>query len=101
MNTRDLIQQAKARFSHQSSREYLKEKYQSKLLVATQNGLWKADPSTIAFLSALSADEVVVIDTFEKPIKVDRVALLNSITERYLEVSTEYLAEWKKAEDSR
>ena len=101
MNTQDLIQQSKARFSHQASRDYLKEKYQSKLLVATQNGLWRADPTTISFLSALLDSEVVAIDTFEKPLKVDRLALLKVLTDRYSEVSKEYLAEWKKAEDSR
>jgi hypothetical protein len=44
MDINDLITETKARFSHNSAKEYLKEKYDSKLILATQNGLWKATP---------------------------------------------------------
>ena len=43
MDTKTLITEAKARFAHNSAKDYLKEKYDAKLLVAEQGGLWKAD----------------------------------------------------------
>jgi len=42
MDTTKLISDAKARFSHNSAKAYLNEKYNGKLLVAVQNGLWRA-----------------------------------------------------------
>ena len=51
MDTKTLISEAKARFNHNSAKAYLKEKYEAKLLVAEQGGLWKADQQTITFLA--------------------------------------------------
>ena len=68
MDTKILISEAKARFNHNSAKAYLKEKYDAKLLVADQGGLWKADPQTITFLSSSLNKEIVLIDTFDNPV---------------------------------
>jgi hypothetical protein len=75
MDTKTLISEAKARFAHNSAKDYLKEKYEAKLLVAEQGGLWKADKETIAFLSVMINDyddKVILVDTFQNPVLVDR-----------------------------
>ena len=54
MDTKTLIKDAKARFSHNSAKAYLKEKYSSKLVIAEQGGLWRADAQTIGFLNSFS-----------------------------------------------
>ncbi len=56
MDTKTLITEAKARFAHNSAKDYLKEKYNAKLLVAEQGGLWRADKETISFLTAFLND---------------------------------------------
>ena len=48
---------------------YLKEKYSSKLVIAEQGGLWKADAQTIGFLNSFSEETLVIIDTFDNPVK--------------------------------
>ena len=101
MDTKTLIKDAKARFSHNSAKAYLKEKYSSKLVIAEQGGLWKADAQTIGFLNSFSDEPLVVIDTFDNPVKVDRIELLKSLTKTYNQTMTEWNSEWKELERKR
>ena len=101
MDTKQLITEAKARFNHNSAKAYLKDKYESKLSVATQGGLWKADSNTIALLAVLTNEYTVMIDTFGNPVLVDRRQLLNSLTETYDDVMNQWYAEWITLEKKR
>ena len=101
MDTKKLISDAKARFSHNSAKAYLKEKYNSKLLVAEQGGLWRACPETIAHLASFQSETLVLIDTFDNPVKVDRKELLSLLTTTYENVMNEWYEEWKELESKR
>ena len=101
MDTKTLITEAKARFAHNSAKDYLKEKYNAKLLVAEQGGLWKADKETISFLTAFLNEEVVLIDTFDNPVKVNRQDLKDKLCETYYRVMNEWHTEWKELESKR
>lgn len=101
MDVQALISEAKARFSHNSAKEYLKEKYSSKLLVAEQNGLWKADQITISFLAFLTEDTVILLDTHNNPLKVDRLSLLSKLKTVYESNMLEYYNEYKELENKR
>lgn len=101
MDTKTLITEAKARFAHNSAKDYLKEKYNAKLLVAEQGGLWRADKETISFLSTFLSDEVVLIDTFDNPVKVNSRELLAKLLETYSNVMIEWYNEWKELESKR
>lgn len=104
MDTKTLIEEAKARFNHNSAKDYLKEKHEAKLLVAEQGGLWKADKETIAFLSVMSNDwddKVVLMDTFQNPVLVDRSELLSKLKNVYNSVMADWYNEWKELESKR
>jgi hypothetical protein len=101
MDTKTLIAETKARFIHNSAKQYLTEKYNAKLIVAEQGGLWKADQQTISFLAASVVDEVVVIDTFDNPVLVNRSELLVKLSEVYNTVMLEWHTEWKELESKR
>lgn len=104
MDTKSLVLAAKARFNHNSAKAYLKEKYDAKLLVAEQGGLWKADQETIAFLSVMSNDyddRVIIMDTFQNPVLVDRSELLSKLKSVYDSVMLEWYNEWKELESKR
>ena len=102
MDTKLLISEAKARFNHNSAKAYLKDKYESKLIVAEQGGLWKADAETIALLQVISSDEfVVLIDTFGNPVKVNRSLLLDKLKTVYDDVMNQWYNEWKEVENKR
>lgn len=101
MDTKTLIAETKARFIHNSAKQYLTEKYNAKLIVAEQGGLWKADQQTISFLAASAVDEIVVIDTFDNPVLVNRSELLVKLSEVYHTVMLEWHTEWKELESKR
>ncbi len=101
MDTKTLVSEAKARFNHNAAKAYLSEKFNAKLLVAEQGGLWKADPQTINFLSISTNDDIVLIDTFDNPVKVNRKALLEKLSDTYDTVMNEWHNEWKELENKR
>lgn len=101
MDTKTLIADSKARFSHNSAKAYLEEKYTSQLLVAEQGGLWKADAETINILSAFTTKKLVLIDTFNNPVEVDRKELLSKLKDIYTSVTQEWYKEWKELEAKR
>ena len=101
MDTTTLISEAKARFNHNSAKAYLKDKYDSKLIVADQGGLWKADTQTISFLSSMDDNFIVLMDTFSNPVQVNRDKLLVLLKETYNKVMLEWHKEWKELESKR
>ena len=101
MDTKQLISEAKARFNHNSTKAYLKDKYSSKLLVADQGGLWKATPELLGFLASSTDDIVVLIDTFENPVLVNRIALHDVLYKTYNDTMQLWFSEWKELEGKR
>ena len=104
MDTKTIILEAKARFNHNSAKDYLKQKYNAKLLVAEQGGLWRADQETISFLSIMANDyddKVVMIDTFQNPVLVDRTELLSKLKQVYNENMAAWYNEYKEIENKR
>ena len=101
MDTKTLITEAKARFNHNSAKAYLKDKYDSKLIIAEQGGLWRADQQTISFLNSMGDNFIVVIDTFNNPVQVNRDRLLETLKNTYNTVMIEWHKEWKELEGKR
>ena len=101
MDTKTLITEAKARFNHNSAKAYLKDKYDSKLTVADQNGLWRANLETINFLNASTDTEVVLMDSFDSPVKVNRQILLEKLNQVYKTTMEEWYSEWAELEKKR
>lgn len=101
MDTKTLITESKSRFSHNSAKFYLKEKYEALLLVADQNGLWRADLETINFLNSSEVEELVLIDTFKNPVKVNRKQLVELLKDVYHTTMNDWYDEWKSLEIKR
>lgn len=101
MDIQSLISESKARFNHNSARDYLREKYNNKLFVAEQNGLWRADSNTIGTLQSFKTEKVILIDTYNTPVQVDRKSLLAKLSSVYEAVMTDYYNEWKELEAKR
>lgn len=101
MDTKTLLSEAKARFSHNSAKQYLREKYDSRLTVAEQGGLWKADKETITLLSSFDSEKMVLMDTFNNPVEVNRKELLSALKVVYESTMNDWLEEWKELEGRR
>ena len=101
MDTKELINEAKARFNHNSAKAYLKSKYQSKLIVADQGGLWTATPELIGFLASSDTRYAVILDSYENPIRVDINKLQIKLTETYNIVMEQWHTEFSSLENIR
>lgn len=102
MDVKILIKQAKARFNHNSSKAYLKDKYEAKLLVANQGGLWKATPELLTFLDSAGSESIILIDNYGHPVTVsNRLELLEKVRNTYNEVMQEWANELKELENNR
>jgi hypothetical protein len=101
MDTKTLLAEAKARFNHNSAKAYLTEKYKNKLTVADQGGLWRADAQTINLLNSFDTSQLVLIDTFDNPVQVNRKELLEKLQSVYMTVMNQWHIEWKELEGKR
>jgi hypothetical protein len=102
MDTKTILSQAKARFSHNQNKEYLKNKYESKLLVAEQGGLWKCTPELITFLDSANSQGIILQDSYGNPIGVkDREKLFYKVRDTYNTVMADWLNELTELEKNR
>ena len=101
MDTKTILAESKARFDHNAAKAYLKEKYDGKFLVADQGGLWRAEPNIISFLSSGKSKTVILQDTFDNPVKVDRKTLATKLQETYDDVMQQWYDEWQVLESKR
>jgi hypothetical protein len=101
MDTKTLIADAKARFNHNSAKAQLKDKYDGKFIVADQGGLWKANLEIITILSSYDEDDIILIDNFDNPVKVNRIELLTKLKITYKSVMETWYTEWKEIESNR
>lgn len=101
MDTKTLLADTKARFSHNTAKAYLKDKFNSKLTVASQGGLWKANLDTINFLNSSTDETLVLIDTFDNPVKVQRAELRDRLVAIYTTVMNDWHNEWVDLEKKR
>lgn len=100
--TNKLIADAKARFSHNSAKYALREKYENKLIIVEQYGLWKITPEIIGYLYSLGeVEETVLIDEYKDPKKVNVSKLRDKFTNVYNEVMNEWYEEWNSLEGKR
>lgn len=100
MDTEQLIKDARARFKHQESKIYLKEKYTNSLTFAHGGGLWTATPELISFLS-LAQEQVILQDNYGNPVKVDSVQLLAQCWSKYNTAMSAWLDEYEILKKNR
>ena len=101
MDTNSLLADIKARFNHNSAKDYLKDKYESKLVFADQSGLWNVSTEMLSFLRTSTSPEIILLDTYSNPVKVDTSKLLSKAESIYDSVMTDWAKEWKELESKR
>lgn len=78
-----LVEQVKQATDYQINKQIMREKMQSDLHFAYNNGLFRATPELIAFLDSWDNDELFIEDTYQNPIKVNRSELLLLAKQHY------------------
>lgn len=101
MNTDNLIAHSRARFDHAAARRVLKEKYQGKLTFAHGGGMWRAGPELIVLLTGRTEVDVVLVDLYENPVRVNAPQLLKEVEQRWQEQMTAWLIEYEQLNKNR
>ena len=91
MSIKILAVEARERFNHNESKQYLKEKYTNLLTIAYDGCMFKIDQSLIAFLSQTECD--IITDIYNNPIRINRVEFLNVAIDTYNTVMSKWLDE--------
>jgi hypothetical protein len=102
MDSNDLISQSRAKFDHAAARRVLKEKYQAKMIFGYRGGMFCADPGLLALLQSIPVqDEVVILDLYENPIKIDPSELQHIAFDRWQEQMNAWLIEFEQNSQQR
>jgi hypothetical protein len=68
---------------YQTNKRILNEKMQTELHLPYNGGMFYVDMALIAFLGQWHQKELVLLDTYQNPILVDKYELLQLANERY------------------
>ena len=94
MDTNNLVKQARSRFDHAAANRVLKEKYEARMIFAHAGGMFKSTPETITFLSLYNNEDIVLLDLYDNPVKVNATDLKDQMQKRWYEQMNAWLAEW-------
>ena len=80
---------------------YHKQMYSAKLLFADQSGLWLAGPELFSTLQYFTEEQVILVDQYSNPVKVDRLRLLTRANQVYSETMSEWFTEYESLKNNR
>ena len=101
MDTNNLVKQARSRFDHAAANRVLKEKYEARMLFAHAGGMFKSTPETITFLSLYNNEDIVMVDLYHNPVKVNAADLKDQMQKRWREQMNAWLVEWAELQKQR
>lgn len=81
-----LVARIQTATDYQKNKATLREKIQLDLLLPHNGGMFRASPELIAFLSIWAEDVIYLEDTYQNPIEVNRVMLLDQAKQHYQKV---------------
>lgn len=90
MSAIEVVEQIKQATNFQINKKILKEKVDSDLLIVYGEGLFKCDYSLIAFLSVYDQEELFLEDSYNNPVCVNRLELLNLCKQHYQSVMNDW-----------
>ena len=97
-----MIAHSRARFEHEAARRTLREKYQAKMTFAHAGGMWQAGPELLSTLKFCVMDkDLVLLDMYENPVKVNTRELWNLAAERWQEQMNAWLVEYNELNKNR
>jgi hypothetical protein len=78
-----LVNQIRTATDYQINKQLLREKMQADLHFAYNSGLFKASPELISFLNCYDQIELVIEDTYQNPIQINREDMLELARQHY------------------
>jgi hypothetical protein len=96
MTIEQLQQQAQLSFQFEVAKTALQARMEDRLAVSYREGFFTVTKEQINFLDLLGNQEVVLIDSYKTPIKINAHELLALMFQRYHEIMNEWLEEYNK-----
>lgn len=102
MDSDELYKNTKRRFDFARNKQLLREKYQSKLKIVYEGGMWEASPQLITLLSLYSEKESLVLeDLYQNPVKINPGELLSIVKQHWQEQMNAWLIEYENNSKER
>jgi hypothetical protein len=101
MDIDQTLAHARARFDHAAARKTLREKYQAKLNFAWHGGMFRASPELVVFLSLYDDQDIVILDNYENPVRVNARELGQHMRSRLQEQMNAWLVEFESLNQQR
>ena len=102
MDTEQLVKHSRARFDHESAKRILREKYPAKLTFAYRGGMFQAGPELhSAIFTCGRMGEVVLLDLYKNPVKIDTTELMALSQERFNEQMNAWHVEFEELNQNR
>ena len=101
MNIDQLQDQAKLAYDHAVAKKNLHQRMESRLNVSYNGGFFTVTKEQINFLDLLGTKDVVVLDDYQTPIKVNAYELLKLMFARYYERMNEWEMEYQQLKKTR
>ena len=96
-----LQQQARLSFDQAVAKRNLQERMQARLNVSFNGGFFAVTKEQINFLDLLGTQEVVLLDDYQTPIRVNALELMRLMFARYQEIMNEWEEEWQRIKKIR
>lgn len=97
----DIVTRVRARFDHVAAKKNLEEKYQSRMIFAHAGGMWQAGPELQTLLGICNDPEVVLLDLYQTPVRVNVSELMLLSQRRWQEQMNAWLVEWQELQCQR
>ena len=105
MDINDLRNQARLSYDRAVAKKNIQERMENRMTVSHNGGVFKVEPELFVILDLHDDDEMILLDAYDTPVKVNREELRKLAKQRYFEIMNEWHAEWqdlkkiRKAED--
>jgi hypothetical protein len=101
MDTDQLLTHARSRFEHAAAKRVLAEKYQARMLFAMHGGMWRAGPELLGLLQACKQDNLVILDEYSTPVRVNVAELQERAQQHWQEQMNAWLVEYQQVQQQR
>lgn len=101
MDINQLREQAKASHDHAVAKKNLKERMESRMTVSHRDGVFRVSTDLFVLLDLPEDDEMVLLDSYDTPVLVNREELRRLAKQRYAELMNEWLSEWNQLKNVR
>ena len=101
MDITELQNEAKRAFDHALAKKNLQQRMEARLNVSYNNGFFTVTKEQVCFLNLMGAQEIVLLDDYQVPIKVNALELCKKMSARYHEIMNEWAEEYEQLKKIR